>query len=145
MLPTNPWTTGRPTVPSQRLAWRQTTSSPNLSSLISPSTPPFRQLTLRSRHSWCMLDAGGEGVRRTSEASRLNCMATADDLRDPRRCGEGFLMFPDANHQPARSSEANVRVSVPPLVGLDLLLPELGILPWPGPMNRTPMPKTAVD
>ena len=28
MLPTNPWTTGLPTVPSHRFAWMQTTSKP---------------------------------------------------------------------------------------------------------------------
>src|SRR5271157_1805927 len=44
MLPTKPWMMGLPTGSSHHFAWMQTTSSPSLSCLITPSMPPSPDL-----------------------------------------------------------------------------------------------------
>lgn len=55
------------------------------------------------------------------------------------------LVFPEADDGPSSVAELAIGVSVSGLVRFDLAAPPIGVVLWPGAVNRTAVPEATVD
>ena len=68
-----------------------------------------------------------------------------NDLADSGGDSGRAIVLPRSYYQPPGVCQVCVRICIPTTIGVDLVLPELGIRLWPRRVEWAPVPKATVD